>query len=476
MLAVLDSWGVRCQSVVGHSSGEIAAAVAAGYLTPEEAIRVAYYRGKAAFNLRDTFKTAVGMLAVGLGSDAAQGYLSGEDSVEIACINSPNSVTLSGTVARLDELKTAIQHDGHFARLLLVDLAYHSSYMTDIATHYGDLLVGNCELPSPTQNDVAMFSSITGRRIDDVCDANYWTRNMVSPVLFGQAIQAMVSEPAGADFLIEIGPSGALAGPIAQIGKSLTSQGASFEYVSACKRGSDAVKAMFEVAGRLFIRGGAVDMIQVNKDDEDSTQASVIIDLPNYAWNHSTKYWHESEASKDWRFRRYVQHDLLGSKVLGTSWNAPSWRNTLRVQDLPWLQDHKVSKIHEMLRRTMLTVHRGGQLRHDIVFPAAGYIAMAIEALFQKSQSTGRLGEETQNHEVCYRLRNVKFTRAMVLEEQAAERKVMLVLTSYYEAEGSWHEFTVSSLAEGVSHEHCRGLICLGEDSREGNFPIALGV
>lgn len=350
ILAVLDDWGIHCQSVVGHSSGEIAAAVAAGYLTPEEAIKVAYYRGKAASDRQDTSETAVGMLAVGLGSEAVKPYLSNVGSVEIGCVNSPDSVTLSGDLAQLGELKTLLQRNGHFARLLQVSLAYHSRFMAEIATHYEDLLVQHCKPPFVARKDIAMFSSVTGRRFDDVCDARYWRANMVSPVLFSQAVQAMVSDPAGADFLIEIGPSGALAGPITQIKKSLTDQGTSLEYVSASKRGADAVHAMFDVAGRLFVSGGSVDLSRVNQD-EDPVQPSIIVDLPNYAWNHSTKYWHESEASKDWRFRRFANHDLLGGKILGTAWSAPVWSKTLRLQDLPWLRDHKVKGLFAVLVR-----------------------------------------------------------------------------------------------------------------------------
>lgn len=92
---------------------------------------------------------------------------------------------------------------------------------------------------------------------------------------------------------------------------------------------------------------------------------------------------------------------------------------------------------------------------------------MAIEAFFQKSQSTGRLEEHLLSHEVCYRLRNIRFARALVLEEQPAEHKVMLSLTPYPGGE-DWHQFNIFSLAEGISTEHCLGLIRLGEDSEQG--------
>ena len=327
--------------MIGHSSGEIAAAAAAGFLTNEAAIRVAYYRGKAALDLNGGSDTPLGMLAVGLGQDNIQRYLHNNDSIEVACVNSPKSVTVSGKLTRLNELQSVIQVDGHFARVLQVDLAYHSSYMGDIATHYQDLLQLHCELDTPTRNNIRMFSTVTGKRMTGRCDNNYWRSNMVLPVLFDEAFRGMISEPNGPDFLIEIGPSGALAGPVAQIKHEMSGRAASFDYASAFKRDPDPTEELYHLAGKIFVRGGSINMSQVNKD-EDSNSASVIIDLPNYAWNHSVQYWHESESSKDWRSREFVQHDLLGSKILGTSWTAPSWRKTLRVTELPWLKDHKV--------------------------------------------------------------------------------------------------------------------------------------
>lgn len=98
------------------------------------------------------------------------------------------------------------------------------------------------------------------------------------------------------------------------------------------------------MAGQIFISRGTVNLRKVNLEGAlaDAACPKVIIDLPNYTWNHSTQYWYENEASKDWRNRLFPHHDLLGSKVLGTSWHSPSWRKTLRVEDLPWLKDHKV--------------------------------------------------------------------------------------------------------------------------------------
>lgn len=300
------------------------------------------------------------MLAVGLGADAVQEFLQcSKGLVDIACYNSPNIVTLSGNLLELERIKSNLDSYRHFSRLLQVDLAYHSKFMAQVGNHYENLLVQNCEPPLPGFTHVTMFSLVTGRKMDQSCDARYWKNNMVSPVRFDQAAQEMISGREGADFLIEIGPSGALAGPIKQIKQikqALTGQRADFQYCAAVQRGPDSIKAIFDVAGRIFTAGGSISLAEVNHGEKTGPEKRplVIVDLPNYVWNYSTKYWHETEASKDWRFRKFPHHDLLGSKILGTSWNAPSFRRIMRVEDLAWLKDHKVGNLRPHLRGSMI--------------------------------------------------------------------------------------------------------------------------
>ena len=156
----------------------------------------------------------------------------------------------------------------------------------------------------------------------------------------------MISGKESVNFLIEIGPSNALAGPVKQILAKLGSQGANVQYCTAMSRGQDSIKSVYDVAGRLFASGGVIDLAKVNTDmvGAQKVTPSVIIDLPNYSWNRSNEYWYESEASSDWRNRMFPHHDLLGSKILATSWHTPAWKKTLKVNDLPWLKDHKVSR------------------------------------------------------------------------------------------------------------------------------------
>lgn len=123
LVDLLQEWGVRPTSVIGHSSGEIAAAYASGAMTAGVALAVSYYRGKA---VSDANMKTGGMAAVGLAATAASKYLLGD--VAVACDNSPQSVTLSGTSSALDEVLEKIQAEEPetFYKRLNVSVAYHS--------------------------------------------------------------------------------------------------------------------------------------------------------------------------------------------------------------------------------------------------------------------------------------------------------------------------------------------------------------
>ncbi|GLA87701.1 type I Iterative Polyketide synthase (PKS) [Aspergillus tubingensis] len=452
IIDLLKTWCVQPASVVGHSSGEIAAAVAAGLLEPEDAIQIAYYRGKAAVDLRDDSRPKLGMMAAGLSdtSPLLQQILQRHSgAVALACINSPQSVTLSGHVSALETVCHQLHKHGHFARLLQVDLPYHSPFMADIAAHYKSLLDArgpdSSSPASPRRRGAKFFSSVTGCEMQGSVDNAYWEANMRLPVRFSEAVEAMLTDADPVDFLIEVGPSGALAGPIKQILKALPSNSAGIEYHAACRRNTFEPTALFDVAGRLFLADGPININQVNAtaraESARDSKPAVLVDLPNYMWNHATKYWWESQASRDWRFRRYPNHDLLGGKVLGTPWTAPVWQKLLRLPELTWLLDHRI----------------GGQ----VLFPAAGYIAMAVEAAFQMGQSRGFIDQNLQVHNVAYRLRNVTFMKAMVLEE-GTDQRIMLTLTPEDESADSWHHFTVLTLHEdATTTRHCSGMIML---------------
>lgn len=126
LVNLLKSWGISPAAVVGHSSGEIAAAYASNAISAKSAIVIAYYRGQAGKSIT----RPGGMLAVGMGQEAVTPYLM--EGVVVACDNSPQSVTLSGDRKQINQVARTITDEDPevFIRHLKVGVAYHSRKST----------------------------------------------------------------------------------------------------------------------------------------------------------------------------------------------------------------------------------------------------------------------------------------------------------------------------------------------------------
>ncbi|KAF2792570.1 KR domain-containing protein [Melanomma pulvis-pyrius CBS 109.77] len=422
LLHMFQAGGVEPTSVVGHSSGEIAAAYASGAIDMEEAIIIAYYRG-----LVMNSQTSKGcMAAISLDAVKTRGYL--RSGVVIACENSPSSTTISGDEDVLstiiDDIKT--HENGVLARRLNVNMAYHSHHMKDLATRYLELL--REELGSRKSRRegvlVPMFSSVEHQ--DNILSQadftpEYWVANLVSPVKFHTAMINVLCEK-GHNLLIEVGPHSTLAGPLQQISSSLN---VPYKYCPTLIRHSNSTQSMLTAFGTLYQNGLPLKWQSLIPD------ATVLSDLPVYPWDHTKSYWYESRVSKAWRLRKFGHHELLGLRVPQTTDLDPVWRVMLDVENVPWLLDHKV--------------------RGNIVLPFAAYVCMAGEAF---RQTTG-IGEG-------YSVRGVSVVTALVLDVD----KSVEVVTALHSSPSTGgidpqhvFSFTVSSYTGSTWIKHCAGLV-----------------
>ncbi|EHA26223.1 hypothetical protein ASPNIDRAFT_171221, partial [Aspergillus niger ATCC 1015] len=195
-----------------------------------------------------------------------------------------------------------------------------------------------------------------------------------------------------------------------------------------CKR----LKASIAYHSRsLHANGVSVDLEAING------QGLTLSNLPPYPWQHATRYLHESRLTRKWRFRENPHHELLGDRVVQSSDLEPSWRNLLRLEDVPWIADHIV--------------------QGNMVFPATGYIAMVGEAVRQLDRS--REG---------YYIRNCILKTPLLLKELDEVE----MLTSLKRAQISdvtdseWYTFAVMSY-DGTDDswiKHCSGLIRAGAE------------
>jgi acyl transferase domain-containing protein len=407
MVDLLRSWQVHPTAVVGHSSGEIAAAYCTGAITKQAAWQIAFQRGRECASLKTQAPELQGaMLAVGLGAEAVKPYIDcfAPGHINVACINSPNSVTVSGDASEVRELFAKLSADNIFARELQVENAYHSHHMKLVAASYLRSMANVTIEEGAVSTDVRMLSSVTGQLAKpSELTPEYWVQNLVSPVLFTDAVTAMLRgsgksfrhqrkiEPA-VDFLLEIGPHAVLRGPLQEILKSEASP--SVAYASMLLRGTDAIKSVMTAAGDLYCHGYPVDITAVNNFQH---KCRVLVDLPAYPWNRSHKYWATSRLTQDYLHRVFPHHGLLGERLIGSDGLNPAWRHFLNLQENPWIKDH--------------IVHGA------ILYPGAGFLAMAVEAALQLAES----GREVAN----VRLQDVRIVKALIIKEDEDEPEVI---------------------------------------------------
>ncbi|KAM0345449.1 hypothetical protein ACHAPU_006376 [Fusarium lateritium] len=454
LVDLLDSLSIRPSRVVGHSSGEVAGAYAAGALSRDNAIAVAYHRGVASSKARAVAEVPGCMMAVSLGEEEAQQYIDRvtTGTISVACVNSPASSTISGDLTAIEELKTLLDAKEIFARKLKVDAAYHSHHMQRVAQDYHEAM-RNIE-SSDVKSGVTFYSSVTGTTKSSGFGADYWRDNLVSQVKFSQALTLLrddqVRNEQGMDtsVLVEIGPHSALAGPARQ---TLTQQGSGkfkFEYLSALLRNNNAVQTVLSLAGRIVELGPKIDLEAVLKMSDDS-QPEIIRDLKSYPWDLSP-FWHESRLSKAHRFRKFPPHDLLGLLDPASTIQEPRWRYHINLDALPWLRDHVVEGF--------------------TLYPGAGYLVMAIEAMKQLVQL--RDAEQSISKFI---LRDVAISKSIVLnesdnDEQSGEVEVQLSMSTSRQYEGSrWESFRIWSYdtVNASWTEHCSGEISVEYESTQ---------
>ncbi|KAF1829172.1 reducing type I polyketide synthase [Decorospora gaudefroyi] len=457
LVRLLHDFGIEPAAVTGHSSGEIAAAFAAGALTLHDAMAATYFRGFVTAHHLSTAAqhTPGGMLAVGVGASDAKPYVDAiaTGRVVIACENSPSSITLSGDMAGIEELAAKFTSQGIFVRKLVVQTAFHSHHMMPLQKKYRAALEKHMAKQRKfKEKDVLFMSPVTGTKVEDAISLGpeHWVQNMTDPVLFHDSFRNMVATEhqdgkmaQNVDVIVEIGPHSALAGPIRQCLKSLPLKGFSVSYAACLERGKDAVLTMQGLAGFLVSRGYPVNTSHVNTPNGQQG-LQVVPGLPSYAWNHTQRFWHESRISNEHRFRKHPQHDLLGLRLTGTSDRSPIWRQIVRSGELPWVRDHVV--------------------QGDMVFPGAGYITMAIEAMRQLHSSESAI--------TGYLLEEIEILRATVIPEdnEGVELQLFLEPVSEKALHAGKRVFRIYAAAsDGAWAEAARGYITVDLSSTRSN-------
>lgn len=310
LAAVLRSKGVRPGAVVGHSVGEIAAAVAAGCLEPEEGALVVARRAR----LYAQVKGGGAMFMVNLPFAQVQRELQGRQDVVAAIDSSPSSCVVSGTTAAAQEYAAAVQQRGVKTMRVATDIAFHSGRVLEpLAAPLAAALAGALQPRPPT---VPLYStSAADARSAGLRDADSWVRNMVQPVLLTSAVSAAVTD--GFRVFLEVSSHPIVAH---SINETILAQGLEddeYAVVASVRRNKPAVRCVLHAVGALYTKGAAVDF---GKQPHRRWSPR----MPGTQWVHRP-IWRKIETGSPASAERLThdveQHALLGlrSPVSGTS-------------------------------------------------------------------------------------------------------------------------------------------------------------
>ncbi|KAB8236983.1 type I polyketide synthase [Aspergillus alliaceus] len=436
---LLASWGIHPEAVIGHSSGEVAAAHAAGIVSLEDAVTLAYFRGSAAEKLTHDFPDLKGgMIVVGTGVEEAEALCRDvkDGQASVACVNSPQSITISGCERGIQQIQELAQSKFIFHRRLKTGVAYHSHYMKLVADKYRSGIKG----VTAGVSSIPFYSSARGCLVKgSELHCSYWVENFIYPVQFVAGLTSLLDTQTAAqkktDYIIEIGPATSLKAPIQDTIRLLRA-GDDVKYAPSLQKGENALKSMHELAIAMFLNGQPVQFGAVNFPTLNGPKPRLLKDLPSYPWDHSKRYWHTSRVGQNTIYPSVPHHDLIGSQLAEANNLYPQWRVIFRADDHPWI--------------------RGHQFQDQNIYPLAGFVSMAIEAASQECKRDGTIPDSIS-------LREVSVGKALVIPDAAAV-ELMISLRPYKGGtraiSRSWSEFHVCSWSEQKGwQENCNGLI-----------------
>ncbi|SDK91018.1 Acyl transferase domain-containing protein, partial [Actinopolyspora mzabensis] len=316
-------WGVVPSAVVGHSQGEVAAAVVAGVLSVAEGARVVGVRSR---------------LVAGLAGDGGMGSVSlpvaqvrrrlaeWGGALSVAVVNTAESTVVAGDRQELEEFLAVLEGEGVSCRRIKVDYASHSPQvdpvLESVRSELADL--------APTTGDVPVVSTVRGARVDgSELDGDYWADNLRQPVRLDLALEEL---SAGEEtVLVELGAHPMLVATLRAAGHEAV--------VGSLHRDEDGASRLRQAAAELFAHGIPIDWDTVYAGTNTQT-----VDLPTYAFQRQ-HYWLELPAASQGDASAFGldagEHPLLAGRT-DLSDGTVVFTGSTAALARPWNSEHHV--------------------------------------------------------------------------------------------------------------------------------------
>ncbi|MGW3423688.1 type I polyketide synthase [Streptomyces phaeochromogenes] len=279
---LLESWGVRAQALAGHSVGEIAAAHVAGVLNRSDAARMVAARGQ----LMQALPPGGAMFSVQATETEAMDLVDGVDTVAVAAVNDPSSVTLAGAEDAVTRLAEILRGQGRRVRRLRVSHAFHSPLMERMLRDFADVLATLSFRPP----DLPVVSNVTGQVANpaDLCTPEYWVAHVRRTVRFADGVRTLRAQ--GVTAFLEVGPHPVLV-PSVEATLAALPEAAGATVAATLRDGRPDDRSILAAVGSLWSAGVTVDWEAVRGQVEATP-----VDLPTYAFQRR-RYWLDSETA-----------------------------------------------------------------------------------------------------------------------------------------------------------------------------------
>ncbi|OAN37589.1 sulfolipid-1 biosynthesis phthioceranic/hydroxyphthioceranic acid synthase [Mycolicibacterium iranicum] len=419
LAATLAAHGARPGAVIGHSTGEIAAAVVAGAITLEDGVRVVCRSSR----LIATLGGPGAVAAVALPAKQVLSELTTRSIKDVvtAVVAAPQLTVIAGAPGTVRELADAWERRDVTVHTAEVEVAMNSPQLDPIVKELASVLKEVNPLPPKVP-----FYSATGYdpREEPLCDNRYWVASLRRTVRFSAAVRAALED--GHRVFAELAPDPLLVDAVEQTADSLDMPLAA---LAGMRRGQDLPHGLGDLVSQIHCAGAAVDFAV-------PYPGGLLVDAPLPTWTHRRLWLNGAAQQTSTPGGRTVSvHPLLGPHVrLQQEPARHVWQAEVGVADQPWLCDHRI---------------------HDAaVLPAAAYCEMAVAA------ARVALGDAAE-------VRDLRFAQALPLEEQVA----IGVSTSLL-APGVV-DFIVESNRDGAHARHAAAILRLVEDAPPTDYDIS---
>ncbi|WP_405180897.1 type I polyketide synthase [Nocardia sp. NBC_01377] len=352
---LLESHGLRPDHLIGHSVGEIVAAHVAGALTLSDAARLVAARGR----LMQALPEGGVMVAVQATEAEVTALL--EDGVEIAAVNAPNAVVVSGTTIAVERVVTRLGEAGRRVNRLPVSHAFHSVLMAPMLEEFAAVLA-TISFTDPT---IAWVSNLDGRLVGERAGTvEYWVRHAREAVRFGDGVDTL--RASGVDTYVVAGPDGGLSvlidrclehhhTAIGDAGQPAVSP-VETTVTAVLGKGRDEASTLSMTLARLETSGVAVDWTTLYPGAKR-------VSLPSYAFQRR-RYWLDAATTGGTDAVSLglsgADHPLIGAVLVLPETDGVVLTGRLSLSTHPWLADHAVGGV--------------------VLVPGTGFVEMVLRA------------------------------------------------------------------------------------------------